>query len=394
MPAITPTLLSSAFAAADRAEVLRFSAPERLSSLLLLPISPATIESLCCHGLILRLLFGSFLVAVGLWISSCAAALGPGYSIEKQEIRVQFDPGPDPRIRVDSDYQLRNTGNQPLSSLEVRLSGRRRFRIAESRATWDGASLTEQNVAGNSAEHLADSASILESWRAAQSPSLRGISNFRGRRDGIPFCIRCIFSALPRLGAGVAALAGIVRHRRSSSREVALAGPCARWISCAHQRPLHKDVSPRPEITGSVRATSRGSLSICHRGPLQANASRHRCGTRFFSGRAAQEEARSLQQSADAMVLAIRAYDTTFGTRSRKSQPFWIVECPVVLGCFTAAASSYANLLSAEPGAVSSELASARYLDDRFERRSAKLAAAAPGAGRQLARLRPEPRLL
>ncbi|MGB7281662.1 MAG: hypothetical protein WBE13_05305, partial [Candidatus Acidiferrum sp.] len=60
---------------------------------------------------------------------------------------MQFDPGPPPRIRADADYELRNTGNQPLSSIEVRLSARRRFRIAQSEALWDGASLTEQNVA-------------------------------------------------------------------------------------------------------------------------------------------------------------------------------------------------------------------------------------------------------
>src|SRR5271155_2395956 len=97
----------------------------------------------------LRPVLGLFLAAIGFWVSSCAVALGPGYSIEKQEIRVQFVPGPDPRIRVDSDYQLRNTGNRPISSLVLRLAGRLSFRIAAAQATWDSAALAEQRSPAN-----------------------------------------------------------------------------------------------------------------------------------------------------------------------------------------------------------------------------------------------------
>src|SRR5580658_4942693 len=93
----------------------------------------------------LRLLLGVLLALVGFWVSSCAVALGPGSSIENQEIRVQFLPGSDPRIRVDSDYQLRNTGNQPLASLELRLPGRRSFHLARAQASWDGLALAEQS---------------------------------------------------------------------------------------------------------------------------------------------------------------------------------------------------------------------------------------------------------
>ena len=35
-----------------------------------------------------------------------------------------------------------NTGNQPLSSLELRLPGRRRFHFADPRAEWDKTALT------------------------------------------------------------------------------------------------------------------------------------------------------------------------------------------------------------------------------------------------------------
>src|SRR5215470_1441989 len=79
--------------------------------------------------------------AVSLWAASCAVALGPGYVIEKQEIRVHFVPKPEPRIAIAADYQLKNRGTRPLQELELRLPGRR-FRSNGLHATWDSAELT------------------------------------------------------------------------------------------------------------------------------------------------------------------------------------------------------------------------------------------------------------
>ena len=80
--------------------------------------------------------------AAACFLGGCTAAFGPGYSIDKQEIRVHFVPTPDPNILIEADYNLRNSGNQPLDELEIRLPGRRRFHFSNARATWDGASLT------------------------------------------------------------------------------------------------------------------------------------------------------------------------------------------------------------------------------------------------------------
>src|SRR5438552_18743076 len=76
------------------------------------------------------------------WAAGCAVPIGPGYAIEKQQVRVQFVPASEPRIRIDAEYTLRNTGNQPLSELELRLPGRRRFHFDEPRATGDATTLT------------------------------------------------------------------------------------------------------------------------------------------------------------------------------------------------------------------------------------------------------------
>ena len=91
----------------------------------------------------------------------------------------------------------------------------------------------------------------------------------------------------------------------------------------------------------------------------------HYVETQFASGNEkiklwtrASVDASGLRSSGDALARALQAFDSTFGTRAETSQPLWIVECPVVAGCFSAARSSYASLLSAEPAAVSSEVAS------------------------------------
>ena len=53
-------------------------------------------------------------------LAGCAASLGPGYAIDKQEIHVQFTADPQPVIHIAAEYHLRNNGNQPLTTLELR----------------------------------------------------------------------------------------------------------------------------------------------------------------------------------------------------------------------------------------------------------------------------------
>ncbi|HET9994676.1 MAG TPA: hypothetical protein VFQ18_04665, partial [Candidatus Acidoferrum sp.] len=91
-----------------------------------------------------------------------------------------------------------------------------------------------------------------------------------------------------------------------------------------------------------------------------------------------QQDAAQLHQSADALVRAIKAYDATFGSRGQNSSPLWLVECPIVAGCFATADSSYANLLSAKPGEVSSELAANDTSMIDFSGGPSELAVAAP----------------
>lgn len=305
------------------------------------------------------------------------APLGPGYSIENQEIRVQFQPAADPRIRVDSVYQLRNTGTRPMSSLQLRLPGRRRFRLAQSQATWDSVSLVQQTSPENPRDTLL---SLHQPWKVSETHALHLSAEFQTPAAGDPgfsFSSDAFFlpsegwapELLPSLGLFgtggvppkqwrllVQVPSGFLVHTSGRSSKTSRAGSEITLLSV--QRP--EDNYPFV-VAGRYKEAA-----------LDAGKEKVLLWTRTG------EQSTSLRQSADALVRAIQAYNTAFGSRSQNAQPFWIVECPVLAGCFSAQESSYASLLGAEPGAASSEMASLDTLMIDFSGGAPKLAASAP----------------
>jgi hypothetical protein len=65
----------------------------------------------------------------------------------------------------------------------------------------------------------------------------------------------------------------------------------------------------------------------------------------FFWTRKPQNSA-SLRPMSEALARTIEAYDSVFGGRGKESSAMWIVECPVVAGCFTSFNSSIARILN------------------------------------------------
>jgi hypothetical protein len=326
----------------------------------------------------LRLLLCVLLAPVGFWVSSCAVALGPGYSIENQEIRVQFLPGSDPRIRVDSDYQLRNNGNQPLAALALRLPGRHSFHLVRAQASWDGQALAEQS----SPVMLRNTLLALPGrWNVAERHTLHLSAEFQTAapgETGLSFTSDAFF--LPSEGwapellpsQGLFARGGVPPKQwrlevrvpdgflvHSSGRSTKTSRSARGITVLSVERP--EDRYPFV-VAGLYKETA-----------LDAGA-----GQRVYLWTRAPEDSAHFDQSADGLVRAIEAYDATFGTRRGKPQPLWIVECPVRAGCFTSTESSYANLLYAEPASVSSELVSSDTLLIDFNGGAPRLAAAAP----------------
>src|SRR5260370_18891411 len=62
--------------------------------------------------------------------------------MESEQVGVEFVAAPEPRIRIEAEYSLKNTGNRPLNELELRLPGRRRFHFDDPHAAWDSAVIT------------------------------------------------------------------------------------------------------------------------------------------------------------------------------------------------------------------------------------------------------------
>src|SRR5260370_37258837 len=62
--------------------------------------------------------------------------------MESEQVGVEFVAAPEPRIRIEAEYSLKNTGNRLINELELRLTGRRRFHFDEPHAAWDSAVIT------------------------------------------------------------------------------------------------------------------------------------------------------------------------------------------------------------------------------------------------------------
>jgi hypothetical protein len=326
----------------------------------------------------LRLLHCLLITAVGFWVSSCAVALGPGYAIESQEIRVQFVPGSDPRIRIDADYQLRNIGTKPLSSLELRLPGRRSFRLATAQATWDGASLAEESSPLLPRNTLL---SLPRQWNVSDRHTLHLSAEFQNPvagESGFSFASDAFF--LPSQGwapellpsQGLFSTGGVPPKQWRMQLRVPEG-----FLVHTSGRSMKTSRSGR-EITLQSLQRAEDRYPFVVAGLYKETALDAGSGTKVLLWTRAQENSANFHASAEALIRAVQGYDASFGTRSPKEQPFWIVECPVVAGCFNSQESVYANLLSAEPGAVSSELASLDTLLIDFTGGPPKLAAAAP----------------
>jgi len=314
------------------------------------------------------------MAAVGM--CSCTAALGPGYSIENQEIHVQFDPDA-PRIHLDAVYQLRNDGNQPLESLEIRLPGRLAFQVADAKATWDGSALTSQVSPANPRNTLF---SLPGLWKISERHTLQLSSDFApasAASSHFSFTADAFF--LPSEGwapdllpaRGFIASGGVPpKQWRLSVRVpqgflVHTSGRAAKFSRSGGAVVVQATQTPADQYPFVVAGRY-------HESPLNAGEQKVLVWSRSTFAPA------GLPDAVDALSRVVRAFNQAFGNRSKSGAPLWVVECPVVPGCFTTERSAYAEFLGAEPGGVSSELASADTLMMNFSGAPTNLAAAAP----------------
>lgn len=316
------------------------------------------------------------LATVSFWISSCAAPLGPGYSIESQEIRVRFEPSPEPKIHVEASYHLRNSGTRALTSLALRLPGRRSFRSESAQAIWEDSAISPEISPANPRETLLN---LPKPWKPAERRTLHLAVTLLSSSDnaGVSFASDAFFlpseNWAPELlpTRGLFGTGGVPPNQWRLSVRV----PAGFLVHTSGRSPK------RSQSGGEI--TVQAIQSTYDRYPFVV-AGRYK-ESQFNAGKVsvtlwARSSAApaSLHQSVDSIARTVEAYDATFGNRPANEQSLWVVECPIVASCFTTQKSSYAPLLGAEAESTSAELISADTLMVDFTNGVSNLAAAAP----------------
>jgi len=293
------------------------------------------------------LLSAVLLSCTALWLAACAAPFGPGYIVEKQEIRVSFSPTPVPSIHIAAEYHLKNTGTQELSALDVRLPGRR-FHPADLAISWDGSQLSQYVSSENPRDVQLR---FPQSWPVGASHTLHfsyDISSASSADGALGFSADAFFlpaeSWIPELpqARGLFGFGGV---------------PPNKWellVNVPQGFLVH--------ASGGKEKHSRDKTDIQFRFPQTASdlnpfvvAGQYRETRQDLQGRQivrvwsrSGSSAFDLRRADDSLSRTLAAYDALFGARDKSDTSVWIVECPAESGCLTRRADGYSALLDGE----------------------------------------------
>jgi hypothetical protein len=299
-------------------------------------------------------LYAALLLFAACGLAACANSWGPGYVVQHQEIHATFLPQPEPSIHVVAEYRLKNTGNQELHSLAVRMPGRR-FNPGSVAVLWDGASLQPSRSPDNSRDtlilfpapwsigdshsiHLAydllsPSASLApsadafdlpaEGWTPAL-PQSSGVFGF----GGVPPKNWELVVTVPKVFLVHASGGKEKRSLRNSELEI-------RYQQTSHDL--------NPFVVAGIYHETRQDL---------AGNQRVHIWTR------SELQPQSLRQAGDALSKTLAAYDSLFGARGKSAPPLYIVECVPDTGCIPQRANTYSSLLYGPDSGTSAEMIS------------------------------------
>jgi hypothetical protein len=297
--------------------------------------------------------------------AGCTASFGPGYTINKQEIDVRFDPGPQAHISVDATYELTNTGTIPLSSLEIRLPGRRRFKATDIDLRWDGQALAADKSEQNSRNALL---TLPGRWPVSGTHTLHITMNFQTPAEGEThqgFSPDAFF--LPAQGwapqllpaRGLFATGGV---------------PPVKW-----NLTLRVPKEFRIHTSGDKIKTSKHGNEIMVRARQRAvDVYPYVVAGKYVSKEVGAkdrkiylwtrtgQEAGNVRGAGDSLIRTLQTYNAVFGERQsaygkkrdKKGTPIWLVECPVTSSCFSNPTETSAKLLGDKEQQKSGEMIS------------------------------------
>ena len=276
-------------------------------------------------------------------------ALGPGYTIEKQEIRVRFVAKPEPRIEVAANYQLKNRGTRPLQELALRLPGRR-FRSNGLHATWGSAAVmlaADPDTPRNTIMKFA------EPWTVGSRHTLHLTTEFlpaQGGEGSASFSSDAFFLPASAWSVELLPPAGLFGNGGV---------PPKKWYLLV--------VVPdgfQVHTSGQQKKTSRKggeSIVLAEQGKKDpypfviagryVTAEIGKGGEKVHLWTSKPQDPAKLRDASDVLTRVMTAYDTAFGPRNKEASQTWIVECPVTPGCFSNLNPLRAKLLGQEENA-------------------------------------------
>lgn len=299
-------------------------------------------------------------VILALWASSCAVPLGPGYTIEKQSVQVHFVSAAQPRIRVEANYDLQNSGNQPLSRIEIHLPSALRYRVPQSLAEWNGALL---------GLHQRDDAAAPGRTYSLQLPAVWGT---RGRSH-----LRIAFEIeAPAAGDTKLNFAADAFYLPAEGWNPELL-PASGLFGAGGVLPKQWELTVQVPRTFLVHASGQEGRTFLRNGQKLTTFVQHPVDHYPFvlAGQYAEsridasrqtirlwtrtaQDAAALHRTRDSLARALNAYDALFGERRKEPHALWIVECPVVDSCAPRLSPGMTRLLAPAHPSSPAEVAS------------------------------------
>ena len=255
---------------------------------------------------------------------------------------VRFQNSTGPAIHVDSTYELKNTGNQPIAELELRLPGRTRFHFLDPRASWDKAELAIAASPDNPRNTLLK---LPHAWKVGERRTLHLSVQYQpaAAETNLSFTRDAFF--LPAQGWSAELL---------PSRGLFATGgvPPKNWdliVEVPQGFALHTSgkIDKRQKKSGAGSAQTLRAVQDAKSGYPFVIAGRYQATElsleteRVHVWTLSPQQRGELQSSGEALVRAMRAYDSMFGKQLGKSSELWAAECPVVTGCFSTTVSAY-----------------------------------------------------
>jgi len=292
-------------------------------------------------------------------LAGCAASLGPGYIVEKQEIQVSFLTQPDPHVHVVAEYHLRNTGIRELDFLDVRLPGRR-FRPAEYSILWDGAELPLATSAANARDTILR---FPKPWSMGDSRTIQFAYDLRSATiqqsapgfspDAFHLAAEGWTPSLPQ-ARGPFGFGGVPPNKWQLIVRV----PNGFLVHASGGREKHTSKNVDMEFRFEQTAADLNPFVVAGRYHQTHQDLSGNQKLRIWSRTDVSPE--QLQQATEALSKTLATYDSLFATRdkSRPRPPLWIVECPEKAGCLSQRGTAYGAVLYGESSDESAEMIS------------------------------------